>query len=121
MGLLSRFFGSQNAAEASPVREIDATTVREWQQQGACVLIDIREDSEHRRERIAGARLAPLSRLQQALPTLPAGTKAVFLCQSGMRTRAQAVRLAGCGFAEAYNLAGGMMAWKARGFPVERG
>lgn len=104
-----------------PLREIDAATAREWHERGDCLLIDVREDAEHRSERIRGACLAPLSRLEQALPSPAAGKKAVFLCRSGARTRAQAGRLARCGFGEAYILAGGIAAWMAGGFPVQRG
>lgn len=121
MKALRNFFASQGRSAEPPLREIDAETVREWQKQGGCLLIDVREDAEYRAERIPGACLAPLSRLEQALPAVPAGAKAIFLCRSGARTRAQAGRLARCGPGEAYILAGGIAAWKARGFPIERG
>ena len=45
----------------------------------------------------------------------------MFLCRSGARTRMNASRLARCGFVEAYILKGGLMAWRAHGFPTERG
>ncbi len=121
MSLFSNLFGARSAANQSSVREVDAATVRQWHQSGDCQLIDIREEREFRSERIPGARLAPLSRLEQSLPPLPPGTKAVFLCQSGGRTRMQARRLASCGPSEAYVLKGGLMSWKASGFPLERG
>lgn len=121
MKSLRNFFASVGQSSESPLGEIDPTTVRGWYEQGGCLLIDVREDAEYRAERIPGACLAPLSRLEQALPSPAAGTKAVFLCRSGARTRAQAGRLARCGLGEAYILAGGIAAWKACGFPVERG
>jgi rhodanese-related sulfurtransferase len=121
MKVLRHFFASQARTDAPSLREIDPETVRGWQKQGGCLLIDVREDAEYRAERIPGTCLAPLSRLEQALPSLPTGAKAVFLCRSGARTRAQAGRLARCSPGEAYILAGGLAAWKACGFPVERG
>lgn len=111
----------RRAAARPSIAEVDAATVREWQQRGACLLIDIREDREFHIERIPGAHLAPLSRLEQSLPSPSPGLRAVFLCQSGGRTRMQSGRLAGCGLRDAYILKGGMMSWKASGFPVERG
>lgn len=120
MKSLLNVFSLLGQAGDPPLREIDAATARAWHERGDCLLIDVREDAEHRAERIGGARLAPLSRLEQALPSPAAGAKAVFLCRSGARTRAQAGRLARCGFGEAYILAGGIAAWKACGFPVER-
>ncbi len=120
MKALRNLFISQGKSGEPPLCEVDAETVRGWQKQGGCVLIDVREDVEYRVERIPGACLAPLSRLEEALPSLPAGAKAVYLCRSGARTRAQAGRLARCSPGEAYILAGGIAAWNARGFPVER-
>lgn len=121
MKSLRSLFASHGNAGGPPLREVDAATVGAWHGEGGCLLIDVREDAEYRAERIAGACLAPLSRLEQALPAVPAGKKAVFLCRSGARTRAQAGRLARCGLGEAYILAGGIAGWKAAGFPVERG
>jgi rhodanese-related sulfurtransferase len=85
--------------------------------QGA-VLIDVREADEHARERIQGARSAPLS---GGHPAVPQGTVLVYHCKSGNRTQAHAPALkdaaqgAAC---EAYVLEGGIEAWKAAGFPV---
>ncbi|HTO60022.1 MAG TPA: rhodanese-like domain-containing protein [Bradyrhizobium sp.] len=118
MHLFRNLFAS-GARPAIP--EVDASTARQWQQDGNCVLIDVREDREYRGERIPGTHLAPLSRLERSLPSVASGKKAVFLCQSGGRTRMQAGRLASCGLSEAYILRGGLMGWKASGFPTEQG
>ena len=121
MSLFDKLFGVRSAADRPSIREVDAATARQWHQSGDCLLIDIREDREFRAERIPGAHLAPLSRLERSLPSLSSGTKTVFLCQSGGRTRMQAGRLASCASGEAYILRGGLKGWKASGFPVERG
>lgn len=121
MNLFCRLFGASNATDRPSLQEVDAATVREWHKRGECLLIDVREDREFRAERIPGACPAPLSRLEQSLPPSVPSKKAVFLCQSGGRTRMQAGHLASCGMGEAYVLRGGMMSWKANGFPVERG
>ena len=121
MTFWDKLAGTRGETDPSPLREIDAITAREWHERGRCRLIDVREESEYQAERISGACLAPLSRLEEALPTLRPGELAVFLCRSGARTRIHAARLAGCGFAEAYVLGGGLMAWKAQGFPTECG
>ena len=87
--------------------------------QGA-MLIDIREADEHARERIAGARHLPLSKLDEADLAVHAGKPVIFHCRSGARTLANGPRLAGkigegC---EAYVVAGGLDAWKKAGLPV---
>jgi rhodanese-related sulfurtransferase len=80
------------------------------------VLVDIREADEHARERVAGARHQPLSRLG----SVPAGqAKAViFYCRSGARTSANAPRLEAATACQAYILEGGIHAWKKAGLPV---
>ncbi len=121
MKFLDNLLTSLGVASQPALQEIDAPTAREWLSRGRCQLIDVREELEYRAERIPGACLAPLSRLEQTLPKLSPGAKAVFLCRSGARTRMNASRLARCGFAEAYILKGGLMAWRNHGFPTERG
>lgn len=79
------------------------------------LLVDVREPNEHARERVPGARNAPLS----SLDGLPASAKAiVFHCRSGARTSANAARLAAAAGREAYILEGGIDAWKKAGLPV---
>ena len=43
------------------LRQINATTAKALLDRGDAVLIDVREPDEHARERIEGARLAPLA------------------------------------------------------------
>ena len=85
---------------------------------GDAVLIDIREKDEHAREHIQGARLAPISAIDDHDFDPDHGKVAVFHCKSGMRTQANAARLLACGFREAYFLEGGIAAWKAAGYDV---
>lgn len=93
---------------------IDPATAKRLIDQGA-ILVDIREVDEHARERVPGARNAPLSRLG----ALPADAKVVvFHCRSGARTTANAPRLAAAADCEAYLLEGGIDAWKKAGLPV---
>ena len=84
---------------------------------GKAILVDIREPNEHARENIAGAALAPLSRLG-AGEVDPEGKLVIFHCQSGMRTATNAGRLAGTCRGDAYVLAGGLNAWKEAGLPI---
>ncbi|HVL73413.1 MAG TPA: rhodanese family protein [Beijerinckiaceae bacterium] len=82
------------------------------------ILIDVREADEHARERIPGARLMPLSRLDAA-DLGPAGAPVVFHCRSGARTHTHGPRLAAkAGPCAAYVLEGGLEAWKKAGLPV---
>jgi len=87
--------------------------------EGTALLIDVREPDEHARERIAGARLMPLSRFDPAAVPHGQAPIAIFHCRSGARTREAAARLLASGFAEVRCLDGGIEAWKRAGLPVE--
>lgn len=101
------------------LKPIDARELQRRLAAGSAVLIDIREPDEHRRERIAGARLVPLTRFDEHRITAAPGCAVVFHCKSGARTRGHAARLLGKGH-DALMLEGGLDAWKAAGLPVER-
>ena len=102
------------------LRQIKAAAVRTLLDRGDAVLIDVREPDEHARERIEGARLAPLSRFDPVslVGEGERGKIAVFHCNSGNRTAHAADRLLGAGFAEAYQLEGGIQGWMRAGLPV---
>lgn len=101
------------------LKTIDAREVKRRLAEGSAVLVDIREPDEHRRERIGGARLAPLSRFEEHRIAAAPGCAVVFHCKSGARTRGHAARLLAKG-CDAYMLEGGIDGWKAAGLPVER-
>jgi rhodanese-related sulfurtransferase len=96
---------------------VDPGTVRAWLEKGEALLIDVREPDEHARERIAGARLAPLSRFDPASLVSEPGQTLVFHCNSGNRT-AQAADLLLRAGGDVYQLAGGLQSWKKAGLPV---
>lgn len=101
------------------LKTIEAQELRRRLATGNAVLVDIREPDEHRRERIPGARLAPLSRLDEQRIAVAPGTMVVFHCKSGARTRGHAARLLAKA-EECSMLLGGLDAWKAAGLPIER-
>ena len=103
----------------SALSPLDAAAAASRVASGKAVLIDVREDAELARERIAGALHAPLSRLEQTPIRLPDGAQPVFFCRSGMRTATNAGRLAAKVKGPAFVLTGGLGAWKSAGLPVE--
>lgn len=80
-------------------------------------IVDVRDADEFAREHIPGARNAPLAALGPG--AAPQGGILVYHCKSGMRTKANAAKLAeAAGLCEAYILEGGIEAWKTAGLPV---
>jgi rhodanese-related sulfurtransferase len=103
------------------IKSIDALSLNKRLASGDTVLIDIREPHEHAREHIAGARLAPLSKLHEENFGDERDKTAVFHCHSGGRTASNAKLLMSKGFRDAYHLGGGIVAWKAAGLPTRTG
>ena len=79
-------------------------------------LIDVRELDEWEAGRAPGAVHVPLSNLQADL--LPEAAVLHCICRSGGRSAKVTEALRRAGY-DAYNVAGGMQAWAAAGFPVE--
>ena len=77
-------------------------------------LIDVREASEHARERIPDALSRPLA----ALDRVEGAEPVIFHCRTGRRTAANASRLREASDGETYLLGGGIDAWKAQGLAV---
>lgn len=86
-----------------------------------CQAIDVREFSEFESERVAGARLAPLSAFDQHAHLIERDRAVFLLCRSGSRAGKAAERLSQLGYNDLRVVEGGMLAWMAAGHPVERG
>jgi rhodanese-related sulfurtransferase len=82
------------------------------------LLVDVREASEHARQRIPGAANVPLAQLPGLLPAVARGP-VIFHCLGGKRTAMHAERLADCVACDAYLLEGGLEGWKHAGYAVE--
>ena len=74
-------------------------------------LIDVREQWEWDISRLPGARLIPLSALEEALPTLDRDRETVLYCKVGVRSLHAAELLAEMGFTKLSNLSGGIIRW----------
>ena len=84
------------------------------------MLVDVRETIEYETDHIPGALLCPLSTFQADLfPRFP-GKGVVLHCAVGKRSAAACKQLRQAGYAgEVLNMAGGINAWKAFGYPTE--
>lgn len=85
---------AQRLADASPPR-----------------LIDVREPWEWALARLPGAELIPLGTLPEAAGRLEKDAPLVLYCHHGVRSQHAARYLAGLGFTDLGNLAGGIEAW----------
>jgi rhodanese-related sulfurtransferase len=101
-----------------PQHELSAQRVAELLADGGAQVIDVREPYEREAGRIPGTRHIELERLASQAETIPRETPVVFYCRLGARSgmAAQAFRTAGY---EAFNLTGGITAWRDAGLPLE--
>ena len=84
------------------------------------VLIDVREPEEYAQARIPGSRLIPMSELNRRLKEVPRDREVVIYCRSGNRSNQVVEALSQqLGFENLYNLAGGIIAWYRREYPVD--
>ena len=100
---------------------VDAATVKGWLDEDAAVLVDVREAIEWTQERIAGARLVPLSTLRPDQVPAEPGKKLVLHCAVGQRSFLAGQVLMQAGFPTPYNLSEGIEGWKAAGLATEVG
>jgi rhodanese-related sulfurtransferase len=98
--------------------ELSPQEVAKLLQTGNAQLIDVRQAYEHEAGRIAGDRHLELAQLAGRADTLERDRPVVFYCRSGARSGMATEAFKGAGF-DAYNLAGGLLAWEASGLPLE--
>jgi len=83
------------------------------------VLLDVRGADEWEAGHAPGAKWVPLRDLESARFQIPINRRIVCVCRSGARSARATAQLVQWGF-DAVNLAGGMQAWAAAGYPVVR-
>jgi adenylyltransferase/sulfurtransferase len=74
-------------------------------------LVDVREAWEYDIAQIAGSQLIPLGELEERLTEISREGIVIVQCHSGMRSEQGAMLLQQAGFANVYNLEGGIEAW----------
>jgi rhodanese-related sulfurtransferase len=101
------------------VRDLTAEEVAAGLEEGRVLLIDVREDKETAAERIPGSVLMPLSAFDPLDIPNPEGRMVVFSCRSGNRSVKASEIAQAAGLAYDAHLAGGILGWRAAGYPTE--
>ena len=102
-------------------QNIDSAELEALREQQDITLIDVRTDAEVARGIIKGARHIPLFSLPQHAAALADAGSIVIYCQSGGRSAQACSYLAQQGFADLYNLSGGILAWQRDGKTLSDG
>ncbi len=110
------------------VKNITPEEAAQWMENSEAVLIDVRNPAEYMQERIPFATLLPVPQVKAQIANLvnAPGSKQkkfIFHCKSGGRSGGVCADLAELEGAEevVYNLQGGIVGWKAAGYPVLSG
>jgi glyoxylase-like metal-dependent hydrolase (beta-lactamase superfamily II)/rhodanese-related sulfurtransferase len=92
--------------------------------EGAGLLLDVRQPDEYVSElgHVPGALLIPLPELPARLSEIERfrDEKIIAICRSGSRSAKATSLLQDAGFRDVWNMTGGTLAWRQKGFPVER-
>jgi sulfur-carrier protein adenylyltransferase/sulfurtransferase len=83
-------------------------------------LIDVREPAEFASSHLPRAINIPLDTIEQHSRQLPHAGTVVFMCRSGVRSRQACALASRMGVSEAWQLEGGLLAWKAEVDPSLR-
>ena len=96
---------------------VDASEAARLVENEGAVLLDVREQEERDAGHAPAARHLPMSTISGRAEEIPNDPLIVCVCRSGGRSGAVTEALVNGGW-KAANLAGGMQAWEAAGFPV---
>lgn len=85
-------------------------------------VLDVREQAEYEAGHLLNAKLIPLTKLKERIGELEKykDRPLVVVCRSGNRSSTACAILSKRGFNQAYNLAGGMMAWQKANLPTQK-
>lgn len=99
-------------------KNITVTELQAMIKQGGLCLVDVRTDGEVARGKIPQGDSLPLHLLPLRLSGMDKNATTVFYCQMGGRSAQAAAFAAANGFADVYNLQGGITAWAQAGLPI---
>jgi rhodanese-related sulfurtransferase len=118
MMLLWSFFGNRFKG----IKEVNSSGAMQLINHKNAVVLDVREPSEYESGHVLNAKLVPLGKLKDRIGELEKykDRSMVVVCRSGNRSGTACFILGKHGFSQAYNLAGGMQAWKQANLPVEK-
>lgn len=116
--LLWSFFGNKIRG----IQEVDTTAALQLINHKDALILDVREQKEYDEGHVLNSKLIPLGKLHDRIGELEKFRERpiVVICRSGNRSSHATGQLTKQGFAQAYNLVGGVMAWQKADLPLER-
>ncbi|HVV78179.1 MAG TPA: rhodanese-like domain-containing protein [Pseudolabrys sp.] len=110
---------ADESPRAGEVENLTPEVVARGLTEGRVLLVDVRELNETAIESYPDAVVLPLSAFDPAGIPDPRGRQVVFACRSGRRSVTASLAAQDRGYPYNAHLAGGIIAWKAAGFPTK--
>ena len=112
------FFGNRIRG----IKEVDHIAAMQLINHKNALILDVREQGEYDAGHILNSKLIPLGKLAERVGELEKYRERpiVVVCRSGQRSASACAYLGKQGFAQAYNLDGGVMAWQKANLPLEK-
>ncbi len=104
------------------IKEVNSAAALQLINHKNAIVLDVREPGEYDTGHILNSRLIPLGKLKERMGELEKykDQPIVVMCRSGNRSGTACFLLGKQGFTQAYNLAGGLQAWKKANLPLEK-
>ena len=104
------------------IKEVDCVAATQLINHKNALVLDVREESEYKAGHVLNSKLVPLGKLNERIGEMEKyrDKPVVVVCRSGARSANACALLGKQGYAEVYNLAGGMMAWQKANLPVKK-
>ena len=112
------FFGNRLRG----IKEVDHIATTQLINHKNALVLDVREQNEYDAGHILNSKLIPLGKLLERIGELEKYRErpVVVVCRSGQRSASACTLLGKQGFAQVYNLSGGVMAWQKANLPLEK-
>jgi rhodanese-related sulfurtransferase len=116
--LLWSYFGNRLRG----IKEVDHIAAMQFINHKNALMLDVREQSEFAAGHVVNSKLIPLGKLKERIGELEKYRERpiVVICRSGQRSASACALLGKQGFAQAYNLNGGITAWQKASLPLEK-
>lgn len=105
---------------AALAREVNVAQAYEMYQQDDVFVLDVRTQQEWDEYHAPNTTLIPLDQLQARINEVPKDKEILIVCRSGNRSQEARDILLAAGY-NATSMSGGLLDWRANGYPVESG
>ena len=118
VAIVSGCLSSTTPSEKAKYVDVSVQQGKEMIDNGEVFLLDVRTQEEYNEGHISGSTLIPVQELEARLNELPRNKKILVYCRSGNRSVTASETLVKNGFAQIFNMKGGITEWKNAGYDV---